>query len=143
MSEIEAITAGGFESIIANRPDGEQSDQPASADIEAAARAKGLALRYLPVVSGKVTDDDAIAFRALLAELTGPVFAYCRHLWARACRINPGGRAAKALGRLEHRVAEPSAGAKGNNSSLDQLAAVFAAGHGGQHSTPACTRAAS
>ncbi|EPX79549.1 bifunctional protein tyrosine phosphatase family protein/NAD(P)/FAD-dependent oxidoreductase [Salipiger mucosus] len=76
--DIPAIAAAGYRAIICNRPDGEGADQPNVEEIEAAARAEGLELRYLPVVSGKVADEDATAFGRALRELPGPVLAYCR-----------------------------------------------------------------
>jgi sulfide:quinone oxidoreductase len=76
--DIAAIAAAGFRSVMCNRPDGEAADQPAFAEIEAAARAAGLEAAYLPVVSGQVKDTDAEAFATLFATLPKPVFAYCR-----------------------------------------------------------------
>ncbi|CUH74791.1 bifunctional protein tyrosine phosphatase family protein/NAD(P)/FAD-dependent oxidoreductase [Tropicibacter naphthalenivorans] len=75
---IAEIKAAGFRSIICNRPDGEGADQPTFEEIHAAAKAAGLDARYQPVVGGKVSDADADAFGAMLRELPGPVFAYCR-----------------------------------------------------------------
>ncbi|WP_417668205.1 TIGR01244 family sulfur transferase [Roseibium sp.] len=68
----------GFRSVICNRPDGEAADQPTFEEIEAAAKKAGLEIRYLPIVSGKVRDEDATDFGAALDELPKPVFAYCR-----------------------------------------------------------------
>jgi len=76
--EIPAIVAAGFRAVICNRPDGETSDQPCCEDIEAAVKASGLAWRMQPVRSGGVTQADADAFGALMAELPKPVLAYCR-----------------------------------------------------------------
>jgi sulfide:quinone oxidoreductase len=45
--DISAIAAAGFRSVMCNRPDGEGADQPAFAEIEAAARAAGLEAAYL------------------------------------------------------------------------------------------------
>jgi sulfide:quinone oxidoreductase len=45
--DISAIAAAGFRSVMCNRPDGEAADQPAFAEIEAAARAAGLEAAYL------------------------------------------------------------------------------------------------
>ena len=45
--DIAAIAAAGFRSVMCNRPDGEAADQPAFAEIEAAARAAGLEAAYL------------------------------------------------------------------------------------------------
>lgn len=76
--DIAAIAASGFKSIICNRPDGEAVDQPAFAKIETAAKSAGLSAAYQPVVSGKVGDEDALAFGRLMDALPKPVFAYCK-----------------------------------------------------------------
>ncbi len=77
-SDIDAIVAAGFRSLICNRPDGESPDQPGAVEIEAAALAAGLAFRNLPAESGKVTDEQGAAFGRLLEALPRPVLAYCR-----------------------------------------------------------------
>lgn len=77
-ADVAAIRAAGFRAVVCNRPDGEGADQPGFDEIEAAARAAGLAARYLPITSGMVRDADAEAFGQALRELPGPVFAYCR-----------------------------------------------------------------
>lgn len=76
--DVPAIAAAGFKSIICNRPDGEGADQPVFAEIDAAAKAAGLSVSYQPIVSGKVTDEDAAAFGTLMDLLPKPIFAYCR-----------------------------------------------------------------
>jgi sulfide:quinone oxidoreductase len=76
--DLRAIKAQGFRAIICNRPDGEGADQPTFDEIEHAARQEGLICRYLPVLSGKVTDENAADFGTALMELPGPVLAYCR-----------------------------------------------------------------
>lgn len=89
-SDIADLAAMGFKSIIANRPDGEGADQPSFSEIERAAQESGLAARYIPVTTGKVSDADAAAFGAALADLPKPILAYCRSgtrsttLWALA-----------------------------------------------------------
>ena len=77
-ADLPEIAAAGYRAIICNRPDGEGADQPTFDEIADAARAAGLEPRYLPIVSGKVGDEDAADFGDLLRELPGPVFAYCR-----------------------------------------------------------------
>ena len=77
-ADVAEIKKQGFRSIICNRPDGEGADQPTFAEIEKAAKKAGLEARYLPVVSGRVQDEDAEKFGAALGELPKPVFAYCR-----------------------------------------------------------------
>ena len=78
VADVAEIVAAGFKSIICNRPDGEGADQPAFAEIEAAANAAGVESVYQPIVSGKVGDDDAASFGSLMDRLPKPVLAYCR-----------------------------------------------------------------
>jgi sulfide:quinone oxidoreductase len=77
-ADIRGIAEAGFRSVICNRPDGETADQPLYSEIERAAKSYGLEVRYLPAVSGKVTDDQGQAFGVLMAELPKPALAYCR-----------------------------------------------------------------
>ncbi|CAM3341169.1 bifunctional protein tyrosine phosphatase family protein/NAD(P)/FAD-dependent oxidoreductase [Thalassospira profundimaris] len=76
--DIKEIAKRGFRSIVCNRPDGEGADQPTFEEISNAAKEAGLEVRYQPIVSGKVSDDDARDFGRLYDELPKPVFAYCR-----------------------------------------------------------------
>jgi sulfide:quinone oxidoreductase len=77
-TDLAEIAAAGFRAVICNRPDAEAPDQPGHDEIARAAAGAGLAFRYLPVTPGMVSDADADAFAAAMAELPGPVFAYCR-----------------------------------------------------------------
>ena len=77
-SDMEAIKAAGFKSIICNRPDGEGADQPVFSTIAHAAEAAGLRPSYLPAESGKVADAQAVEFAGLMRDLPHPVLAYCR-----------------------------------------------------------------
>ncbi|MFS8185030.1 TIGR01244 family sulfur transferase [Pseudovibrio denitrificans] len=76
--DVQKIADLGFRSIVCNRPDGEGADQPVFDEIEAAAKKLGLETRYLPVISGKVSDEDADAFGKAMNEIPRPVLAYCR-----------------------------------------------------------------
>ncbi|MEJ7139515.1 TIGR01244 family sulfur transferase [Amphibiibacter pelophylacis] len=78
MDDIPALAQAGFRAIVCNRPDGEAADQPTFDDIARAAREAGLEAHFLPVESGKVSDDSAVQFGALMATLPRPVLAYCR-----------------------------------------------------------------
>ncbi len=88
--DVPAIKAAGFRSIICNRPDGEEPGQPDFGAIEAAAKASGLDIRYQPVMSGGLRQQDVDAFASLADELPAPIFAFCRSgtrcifLWAHA-----------------------------------------------------------
>lgn len=76
--DVKEIAKRGFRSIVCNRPDGEGADQPTFEEISNAAKEARLEVRYQPIVSGKVSDDDARDFGRLYDELPKPVFAYCR-----------------------------------------------------------------
>ena len=76
--DLREIAMAGFKSVICNRPDGEGADQPTFAEIEKAAKKTGLEARYIPIISGKVSDEDAEKFGTALDALSKPVFAYCR-----------------------------------------------------------------
>jgi sulfide:quinone oxidoreductase len=78
VGDLAAIAQAGFRSVICNRPDGEGADQPVYSEIERAAAELGLQARYLPAESGKVSDEQGLAFGALMAELPKPVLAFCR-----------------------------------------------------------------
>ena len=77
LEDLPRAAALGFKSVINNRPDGEDPSQPSSAVVEAAAKAAGLAYAYVPVRGGP-TPDQVAAEQDLLAQLPGPVLAYCR-----------------------------------------------------------------
>lgn len=76
--EVAAIKAAGFKSVICNRPDNEQPGQPSADSVKAAVEAAGLAFRYIPVISGQMTMENVEDQAAALAEVEGPVLAYCR-----------------------------------------------------------------
>lgn len=88
VEDVLAYANEGFKTLICNRPDGESPDQTAFALIEAAAKDQGLAVHYLPVVSGQMTEAHAHAFGEILKTAATPVLAYCRSgmrstcLWA-------------------------------------------------------------
>lgn len=86
--DIVALKEAGFTVIINNRPDGESPDQPASAEIEAAAKAAGLDYHAIPLGRGGVNPDMVEQTRSVLEGSAGPVFCFCRSgtrsttLWA-------------------------------------------------------------
>jgi uncharacterized protein (TIGR01244 family) len=77
VADVPQIAEQGFKLIICNRPDGEAADQPAAAQVKAAAQAAGLGFVHIPVVGGPNLAQ-AEAVRAAIAEAKGPVLAYCR-----------------------------------------------------------------
>lgn len=87
-ADMQELAAAGFRSVISNRPDGEEPDQPDWTTIERAARDAGMEARHIPVTPGAITNEDAARFRAALEELPGPIVGFCRtgarstSLWA-------------------------------------------------------------
>jgi uncharacterized protein (TIGR01244 family) len=88
VSDMAALKAAGFTAIINNRPEGESPDQPAGAEIEAAANAAGIAYHSIPLGREGVTPDMVEKTKAVLEGSAGPVFCFCRSgtrsttLWA-------------------------------------------------------------
>ena len=68
--------AKGIKTIICNRPDGEGVDQPNIIEIQEAAIRQGIQLEYLPVVSGRVTDEQAIEFKSLYQNHRSPYWHF-------------------------------------------------------------------
>jgi sulfide:quinone oxidoreductase len=89
--DLKAISALGYKSILCHRPDGEGADQPNFHEIDRAAKVEGLSAHYLPITSGKITDEDVTNFSELFVNVPKPILAYCRSgmraltLWA----LNP------------------------------------------------------
>ena len=88
VDDLKALAAQGVKTIICHRPDGEGADQPNFEEIQKAAKKLKIKAHYLPVVAGKISDDDVAAFTKIFAEADQPVLGYCRtgmraaSLWA-------------------------------------------------------------
>ncbi len=67
-----------FNAIIIARPEGEDLGQPTFANIKLISNGIGVKVYQVPVVSGKITEEDVQAFEALTNKESGPVFIYCR-----------------------------------------------------------------
>ena len=86
--DVAGAARGGITSIVNNRPDGEEPGQPTSEEIEAAARAAGLAYHHIPV-SGGIAPDEVEKLVSILEEQAS-VLMFCRSgtrstwLWALA-----------------------------------------------------------
>lgn len=88
VSDIEALAATGVKTLICNRPDYEDPEQPTSSSLQASAEKLGLEWHYLPVISGQVEVSQGEEFARILAKAKSPVVAFCRSgarcgmLWA-------------------------------------------------------------
>ncbi|MEO3386223.1 TIGR01244 family sulfur transferase [Mesorhizobium sp. CAU 1741] len=77
LEHVPLIKAAGFKSVISNRPDSEDGAVP-HGEIEAAVREAGMEFRYIPVISGQMTQQNVDDQAAALDALAKPVLAYCR-----------------------------------------------------------------
>jgi uncharacterized protein (TIGR01244 family) len=79
----------GVTIIVNNRPDGEEAEQPASAEIEAAARAAGIDYLHIPIAE-TFSGEKVAAMGDALANAGGNVVIFCKsgtrsaYLWALA-----------------------------------------------------------
>ncbi|WP_424933355.1 TIGR01244 family sulfur transferase [Amaricoccus macauensis] len=78
VGDVATIAEKGFNSIMCNRPNGEDPGQTDVEEIRAEAERLGLTFAFVPVVSGSITPENVIEFKDELAKLPTPVFAYCR-----------------------------------------------------------------
>lgn len=76
-TDLPAIKAAGYTTVINNRPDPEIPPHLQDQAMRAAAEALGLTFVTNPVISGGLTLDNVAAQRAAAAAASGPVFAYC------------------------------------------------------------------
>jgi len=78
-ADIAEAAAQGVTFVINNRPDDEQPGQPASSEIEAAARAAGLGYAAIPITHAGFSMNQVEAMRAALeAAAPGKILAFCR-----------------------------------------------------------------
>ena len=76
--EIAGLAERGVTMLVNNRPDGEDPDQPRAAEIEAAARAAGIAYRFVPVQRG-IGPAEIEGMREAIADAgEGSLLAFCR-----------------------------------------------------------------
>jgi uncharacterized protein (TIGR01244 family) len=77
LSDLPAIKAAGFGTVIDNRPDGEIPSHLHTPHMQAAAEAIGLKFIANPVIGGAMTMENIRLQAEVMAEATGAVFAYC------------------------------------------------------------------
>lgn len=103
LADLPTLAAAGYRTVINNRPDGEDPDQPSGAEVAEAAAAAGLAYLSVPLANGALSPDHIVATQDALASMTGPAVAYCRSgtrsyvLYALATSVTP----ADLLGKVQ------------------------------------------
>ena len=91
-ADLDEIAAGGFTTVINNRPDNEGEDQPSSDSLAQRAAELDLDYVHIPVKPDAIESSHIEAFQQALGEAKGPVLAFCRTgkraatLWALARR---------------------------------------------------------
>jgi uncharacterized protein (TIGR01244 family) len=78
LDDVVQIAAAGYTVLINNRPDGEESTQPLSASIEAAAEAVGMEYHHMPITAISFPGPDLDAMSDLFDDPLRPVLAFCR-----------------------------------------------------------------
>lgn len=88
--DLAILKKAGVVTIINNRPDGEEAEQPRCDALAAQANTLGLAYHFIPVTPGELLDADAAKMGKILKESAGQVHAFCRSgnrssmLWKRS-----------------------------------------------------------
>lgn len=78
IADFGEIAASGIKSVINNRPDGEEPEQPSAQAAQQAAAAAGLSYTQLPVTGATITEESARRFHDLVESSKEPVLAHCR-----------------------------------------------------------------
>lgn len=76
-SDLPAIKAAGYTTVIDNRPDGEITEDLHAASMKKAAEALGLTFVINPILPGQFTPELIATQAAAIEASKGPVFAYC------------------------------------------------------------------
>ena len=72
------LAKAGFKTIICNRPDNEQQNQPTYTSIEKVAKAHGLKCYYIPVTPPNIDEKSIFSMREALKASEYPLLAYCK-----------------------------------------------------------------
>lgn len=78
LEDFATLAGLGFKAVVNNRPEGEEFNQPASAEEAEAAANAGLAYAHIPVTFQTIREQDVRDLQAVLAKTDGPVLAHCR-----------------------------------------------------------------
>lgn len=77
-ADVASLKAQGFTTVICNRPDNEEPNQPSAAEIAQACADAGLNFLHCPMRGAEVATDDVEQLRTLLAHPAEKIFAFCR-----------------------------------------------------------------
>lgn len=75
---VHTLAEHGIKTIVNNRPDGEESGQPTSDEIAAAAAEHGIDYLHIPVVPAGISMQNIEDFKSRCADFEAPVLMFCR-----------------------------------------------------------------
>lgn len=76
--ELSSLHRSGFKTLINNRPDGEDADQPGNKHEYDTALQGDLSYAFIPVTMNTITEADVRAFQTAIGKSDGPVLAHCK-----------------------------------------------------------------
>ncbi|KAB2662106.1 TIGR01244 family phosphatase [Brucella tritici] len=76
--ELGSLHRSGFKTLINNRPDGEDADQPGNKAEYDTARQYDFSYAFIPVTMSAITEADVRAFQTAVGKSEGPVLAHCK-----------------------------------------------------------------
>lgn len=76
--ELSSLHSSNFKTLINNRPDGEDADQPGNQAERDAAHQCGLSYAFIPVTMNSITEADVRAFQTAVGKSEGSVLAHCK-----------------------------------------------------------------
>ncbi|GHE77772.1 TIGR01244 family sulfur transferase [Thalassotalea profundi] len=88
LGDINTIKKLGIRSVMNNRPDNEEVNQPLSNEISYEFQASGIEYAYLPIAPGIYSQTNIHEFEQLLDTMKKPILIFCRsgnravNLWA-------------------------------------------------------------
>ena len=121
--DIARAAAEGFQTIVVNRPDGEQPGQPLADEMKAEADAAGVEFREIPFQGLPPAPAIVAETAMMLDEANGPVLAYCRTgtrsitAWAMAEALS-GNRRPDEIIALAQKAGYDLSGARGALETL-------------------------
>lgn len=78
VADVAELKRAGFVTIICNRPDGEDDEQPTFSEIAAACAAEKIDCHHVPVSGMPLAVDAVERHRQAVEESDGKILAYCR-----------------------------------------------------------------
>lgn len=78
IEDIKALAEQGVKTIVNNRPDGEEENQPTNAQLQAAAEEFGIVYRHIPFSGGMLEMRHVEEFADFYNESQRPLHMFCR-----------------------------------------------------------------